>query len=125
MHCGVATAPKEAPRAAAPGMAYCRNCGAQITREAYVCVHCGVKTGNLLDPVERTLFPAQGKSWVVTLLLAFFGGAFGLHRFYVGKIATGILMLVTFGGLGFWVIIDLIRIVLGGFDDAEGRPLVK
>lgn len=126
IHCGVATVPMNPPpRPAAPGMAYCRSCGRQIVREAYVCVHCGVKVGGALDPLERALFPEQGKSWVVALLLAIFAGPFGLHRFYVGKIGTGILQLVTFGGFGVWWIIDLIRIVIGSFDDDEGRPLVK
>jgi ribosomal protein L40E len=126
IHCGVATTPTSPPpRAAVPGMVYCRNCGAQIVREAYVCVHCGVKAGGALDPLERALFPEQGKSWIVALLLAIFFGPLGMHRFYVGKIGTGILQLVTFGGFGIWWIIDLIRIVIGSFGDDEGRPLVK
>jgi hypothetical protein len=126
IHCGVATTPRVAPpRASAPGMAYCRLCGSQIAAEAYVCVHCGARVGGALDPLERALFPEQGRSWVITLLLAIFFGTFGLHRFYVGKIGTGILQLVTFGGLGVWWIIDVIRILLGGFEDGDGRPLAR
>ncbi len=48
------------------------------------------------------------KSRLVALLFCFFLGTFGIHRFYVGKIGTGIFMFVTLGGLGIWVIIDLI-----------------
>ena len=40
------------------------------------------------------------KSNVTALLLCFFLGVLGVHRFYVGKIGTGVLQLVTFGGLG-------------------------
>ena len=126
IHCGAVTTPRgAAPAAAPPGMAFCRKCGSQIAADAYVCVHCGAKVAGTLDPVERALFPEHGRSWLITLFLALFFGTFGLHRFYVGKIGTGILMLITLGGLGIWWIIDVVFIVLGGFDDAEGRPLAK
>ncbi len=61
------------------------------------------------------------KGFVPTILLCFFLGAFGIHRFYVGKVGTGILMLLTLGGLGIWTLIDFIIIVTGGFKDAAGR----
>ena len=64
------------------------------------------------------------KGFVPTVLLCFFLGIFGVHRFYVGKIGTGILMVLTLGGLGFWALIDFIIIVTGNFKDAQGR-LVK
>jgi TM2 domain-containing membrane protein YozV len=63
------------------------------------------------------------KSGVVTLLLAFFLGTFGVHRFYVGKTGSGILQLVTLGGLGFWTLYDFIMIAMGKFTDSEGRTL--
>jgi TM2 domain-containing membrane protein YozV len=65
------------------------------------------------------------KSWLVALLLCFFVGVLGVHRFYVGKIGTGILMLVTVGGLGLWALIDLIMIVIGKFSDKQGLPLAR
>lgn len=65
------------------------------------------------------------KSWIVALLLCFFLGALGVHRFYVGKIGTGILQLITLGGLGVWVLIDFIMILIGNFNDKQGQPLAK
>jgi TM2 domain-containing membrane protein YozV len=63
------------------------------------------------------------KEFVPTLLLCFFLGAFGIHRFYVGKIGTGILMLLTMGGLGLWALVDFIFIAVGSFTDKEGHPI--
>lgn len=63
------------------------------------------------------------KSRLAALLLCFFLGALGIHRFYVGKIGTGILMLVTLGGLGIWTLVDFVIIIVGGFKDKEGRTV--
>ena len=63
------------------------------------------------------------KGFVPTILLCFFLGALGAHRFYVGKIGTGILQLLTLGGLGIWVLIDFIIIVTGSFKDKEELPI--
>ena len=61
------------------------------------------------------------KSFPATALLCYFLGVFGVHRFYAEKIGTGILMLITVGGLGIWTLIDLIVIVFGHFQDKQGR----
>jgi TM2 domain-containing membrane protein YozV len=59
--------------------------------------------------------------YVVTILLAMFLGTFGIHRFYVGKYLSGILMLLTLGGLGIGAMIDIIIILFDGFSDGQGR----
>lgn len=61
------------------------------------------------------------KSFIATLLLAIFLGGLGVHRFYVGKVGTGILMLLTGGGFGVWWIIDVIMIAVGSFTDKGGN----
>lgn len=63
------------------------------------------------------------KSFVAALVLCFLLGSLGIHRFYVGKIGTGILQLLTLGGLGIWVLIDLIVIAVGKFSDKEGKRI--
>ena len=67
------------------------------------------------------------KSKVAALLLCFFLGGIGAHRFYVGKAGSGFLQLLLClcGGIGFiWVAIDFIIILCGGFSDSYNRPLV-
>lgn len=63
------------------------------------------------------------KNYIVMILLCFFLGSLGIHRFYVGKIGTGILMIITLGGLGIWALIDFIMIILGKFKDKEGKEI--
>lgn len=60
------------------------------------------------------------KSGIACLLFLILLNPFGLHRMYVGKVGTGILYLLTLGGLGIWWLIDLILIVSGSFTDADG-----
>lgn len=67
----------------------------------------------------------SGKDWLVTLLLCIFVGSIGVHRFYAGKIGTGILQLITCGGCGIWTLIDLIMIVTGKFTDGEGNAITN
>ncbi|WP_159940384.1 MULTISPECIES: TM2 domain-containing protein [unclassified Nocardiopsis] len=69
------------------------------------------------------LEPVSDKNWLTVLLLSLFLGGLGVHRFYVGKIGTGILMLLTCGGVGVWALIDLIMIIVGSFKDAQGLPV--
>ena len=65
------------------------------------------------------------KDWLVTLLLCLFLGSLGGHRFYAGKIGTGILQLITIGGCGIWTIIDLIMIISGKFKDKDGNEITN
>jgi len=67
---------------------------------------------------------AEGdKSFLATWLLSFFLGFFAVDRFYLGKIGTGILKLVTLSGLGIWWLVDLILVLAGATRDRHGRAL--
>ncbi|MDC0259068.1 TM2 domain-containing protein [Verrucomicrobiales bacterium] len=66
---------------------------------------------------------SNSKSRGLAAILAFFFGVFGAHRFYAGKFGTGIVQLLTIGGLGIWSIIDFIIILFGEFKDSEGHKI--
>ena len=66
------------------------------------------------------------RSRLVALLLCLLVGWVGAHRFYVGKIGTGVLMILTVGGcFGVWVLIDFVLIACGVFRDAHGRRVYR
>lgn len=67
---------------------------------------------------------ASDKKRLIALLLCFFVGWLGIHRFYVGKVGTGIVWLLTCGVLGIGVLVDLITIIMGIFTDKDGRKLI-
>ena len=79
---------------------------------------------SLMKSSEKKYQPSgelSEKEFLPTLILCFFVGFLGIHRFFVGKVGTGILMIVTLGGLGIWVLVDFIMICIGSFRDIEGR----
>lgn len=97
-------------------MVFCRACGTQMHVSAANCPKCGA-TQAPTSLTDKRLLPA----FLLHMLLPFLGG----HRFYVGKIGTGILFLLTFGGLGLWWLIDLILMLSGSFTDKDGHQVTQ
>ena len=63
------------------------------------------------------------KSKLTAILLCFFLGNLGIHRFYLGYTLIGVIQLLTFGGFLIWVIVDLIRLTIGSLKDSEDNDL--
>jgi TM2 domain-containing membrane protein YozV len=97
---------------------FCQHCGAQMNDDADVCVRCG-----RIVNVDRPKRGRMNNEWLLVALLCFFLGGLGVHRFYVGKMGTGVLQLLTCGGCGIWALIDFIMILTGNFTDANGRRI--
>lgn len=63
------------------------------------------------------------RHFLAVFFLSFMWGTFGVDRFYLGKVWTGLLKLVTFGGFGIWVIVDLVLIMSGSMRDKQGNEM--
>ena len=134
-------------------MAYCAYCKTHIFDPGRKCPNCGSTVFRMDDepvakpapspapnpqvvvvekPVYQTVYvdrpvprTVSEKSWLVTLLLCTFVGVFGFHRFYVGKIGSGVGFLLTGSWFGIGWLVDMISILTGHFRDCEGLKLAK
>ena len=111
-----------ANRSSIDAIVTCRQCDANILAIAEICPHCGVRqfSSDLDRPQDRSekrLVPAAA----LCLLL----GVFGAHRFYVGRTASGLAQLFTLGGLGLWMLYDLILILTAQFRDADEKRIAE
>ena len=105
---------------------FCKHCGQTIPNEAVICTHCGCQVEEMRSNAAANQpiiinnnnnnnnnnfvgvpMGRQKNKWVAVLLCLFAGGI-GAHRFYEGKIGTGILYLFTAGLFGVGALIDLI-----------------
>lgn len=111
---------------------FCKNCGKEIACGTKFCPECGssqetdtILKGKPSNQREEIRGKAcSQKSRTITALLAFLLGFIGVHRFYVGKVGTGILLILCtccFGLGVIWAFIDLIVILCGNFTDKDGQ----
>lgn len=68
--------------------------------------------------------PTTQRHFLAAFFLSFMWGTFGVDRFYLGKVGTGILKLITFGGFGIWTIVDLVLIMSGAMRDKQGNEMI-
>ena len=119
---------------------FCKKCGQQISDDSVFCQHCGAPVEKPTQPVNTYSYAqnanyqqnqsfanpsAQPKNKWIALVLCLLGFFLigGLHRFYAGKIGTGILYLLTGGLLGVGTLIDTLLILVGSFKDSNGVPM--
>jgi TM2 domain-containing membrane protein YozV len=115
---------------------YCPQCGARMVESDRFCGSCGWdaerpdETPNSANarreppPTPRRTAPPSNRNRLTTFLLCLLLGYFGVHRFYVGKIGTGLVWLFTGGILAVGWIYDLVMIATGEFLDEDGRRIV-
>ena len=95
----------------------CMVCGAEMPEDYYYCINCGSTFGAQFNGTayfDKNPY-AMSRDWKnkwIALLLCLFFGYLGIHRFYEGKVVTGIIYFFTFGLFGIGWIIDLILIAL-------------
>jgi len=96
----------------------CPHCGAEIDAEASRCYMCQ-------KWLNENAIPQADKpqDFLATLLFAAFWGCFGIHRFYTGHVAVGVVQLLTLGCCGIWSYIDFIMICFNQYRDSQGRLL--
>ena len=106
---------------------YCQKCGTQF--EGSFCPSCGnpaketppIVINNMSSNANMGgVAGSSPKSKIVAFLLCFFLGYLGIHRFYVGKIGSGVLYFFTGGVFVIGWIVDIFKILSGTFRDGAG-----
>jgi len=111
----------------------CTQCGRENPMDAAFCTGCGAPMPQPSTPPNYYAQPntppyyypqpcSPSSRWIA-FILCFFVGVLGIHRFYVGKIGTGLLYLFTGGLFGIGWLVDIIMIACGSFTDMAGLQL--
>lgn len=103
---------------------FCSQCGTEIPEGAEFCPKCGARVGGAATSNAKIVRPAEKSDrsrGIATILCALgFICVAGIHRFYVGRVGTGILWLLTGGLFGIGTIIDFVMLLTGDFTDING-----
>ena len=73
--------------------------------------------------IKKRTTPHYPKSFVVAILLCWFLGMFGIHRFYTSYKRIGVVQLLTLGGFGIWWLVDLLSLCFNSYKDKYGIEL--
>ena len=106
---------------------FCKHCGNKIADVAVICPHCGCQVESMNQPaqpnivinnantntntnnnINGAMFGIRTKNKWVAFILCFLLGYLGVHKFYEGKVGTGLLYLFTFGVFGIGWLVDCI-----------------
>ncbi len=110
---------------------FCKSCGKEIENGVRFCPECGATLQESGIPQwhdnSASKSNVSSKSRLVACLLSFFVGWLGIHRFYVGKVGTGILQILLCWCLigEIWALVDFIFIICGKFTDSEGKIISR
>ncbi len=102
---------------------HCFACANVLDVRAELCPRCGVRQPQLeLARGSAARLAPASKSKVVAVLLALFLGGIGIHKFYLGQIAAGVVYLVFCWTLipGVIALVELI-VMLAMSDEAFAR----
>ncbi|MBR5295684.1 MAG: NINE protein [Clostridia bacterium] len=112
---------------------FCKHCGAKIAEDAVLCTHCGRQVEEIKSQAQQpsivinndnnnvnsnTNMNQNGmmgygrpKNKWVALILCFFLGFLGAHKFYEGKAGMGVLYILTVGLFGIGIFVDFITLL--------------
>lgn len=79
----------------------------------------------IATPVVIVKSGPRQRHFLATFFISFMWGVVGADRMYMGYWGLGFLKLITLGGFGLWVLVDLILVMGGYMRDKQGREMLQ